>query len=184
MRRGDLGLAHPPPKPLWPPGLLKLPLCSIQDSPRPQAAVWGGQGRPAWAAAEGRVGLEAWRCPPPCAQPSCATLHPLCHSVAPELGRRFWPGLASPSGRPRPFGSLGALWIWRLTGFPTPHASECHLALGTRPGNRGEGSPRGCGCSPELAMLSGRSLRKGRTLASRPGPSRPARDASPLQPTP
>ena len=44
-RREDLGLAHPPPKPLWPPGLLKLPLCSMQDSPRPQAAVCRGAGR-------------------------------------------------------------------------------------------------------------------------------------------
>lgn len=39
-RREALGFAHPPHKPLWPSGLLKLPLWGIQDTARPQAVVW------------------------------------------------------------------------------------------------------------------------------------------------
>lgn len=39
-RREALGFAHPPHKPLWPSGLLKLPLWGIQDTARPHAVVW------------------------------------------------------------------------------------------------------------------------------------------------
>ena len=76
-------------------------------------------------------------------QPSCATPSgTLWPQNWGEVSGLSWHHLQETPG-PRRLG--GALWIQGLTDFPTLYASECHVVLGTRPGDRGRGFPGGCG---------------------------------------